>query len=75
MHSMGTVLKYDSKGNLIAKLSGKPPKLGTIVSDETGKRIGRVSDVIGNEKSPYLVIKTSRKDEISSIYMGEKEKK
>jgi len=74
MHRMGTVLQYDSKGNLVAELSGKLPKLGAIVLDDSGKRVGRVFDVIGNVRKPYLVIKTPRKDKIDAIYMEEKKK-
>lgn len=79
---MGTVLQYDSKGNLVAELDkdSKLPKLGTIALDGSGNRVGRVSDIIGNVNKPYLVVKTSRagntgkSGEISALYMGESKK-
>lgn len=74
MHRIGTVLQYDSKGNLVAELDGMLPKLGAIALDDTGARVGRVSDVIGNVKRPYIVVKTTRTDKISALYMGESEK-
>jgi len=70
-----TVLHYDSMGNLLARPGKQLPRLGSIVLDGKGKRVGRVTDIIGSTKSPYLVIKTSRKDKIGTVYIGGEKKK
>ena len=70
-----TILHYDSMGNLVAKSGKQIPRLGAIATDKDEKRVGRVTDIIGNIKSPYLVIKTSRKDKIDIIYIGGDKKK
>lgn len=52
-----SVLYSDPKGNLLVR--GKA-RLGAKVSDLEGERIGRVIDLIGNVKDPYMLISSKR---------------
>ncbi len=46
-------------------------KLGYIVVDMVKKRIGKVSDVIGNVKNPFIVVKPENKDLARSVSIDE----
>ena len=45
----------------------KTPGIGSLVSNSQKKVIGRISDIFGSTKSPYLSIKTSNKFEEANV--------
>ena len=49
----------------------KEVKLGYVVVDMVKKRVGRVSDVIGNVKSPFIVVKPESRDVAKSLSVDE----
>ncbi|MFH1786685.1 MAG: PRC-barrel domain-containing protein [archaeon] len=57
----------DERGCLIVRATGISPKIGMPVYGKDGKKAGTVIDVIGNIKSPYLVIKSSM--ELKEVYL------
>ena len=63
MHStksreIGEVMHLARSGRLIVKLNsaGRCVKPGELLVDGTGKRIGRVAELIGSAKSPYASV-------------------
>ncbi len=59
MKILGTISHVSNKGNIIAR-SKSTPALGLPVFTENKKRIGRVHDVFGPTKEPYITIKPNR---------------
>ncbi len=58
LRRLGYFLHKSPSGKLIVKMStSRLPKLGSKVFDSRGRYLGRVQDVIGPVKSPYLVVK------------------
>ena len=59
MKILGTVSHISNKGNIIAR-SNSTPALGLTVFTDDKKRIGKVHDVFGPTKEPYITIKPFR---------------
>lgn len=59
MKILGTISHISNKGNIIAR-SPQSPALGLPVFTEDKKRIGKVHDVFGPTKEPYVTIKPYR---------------
>ncbi len=58
MRRLGYFLHVSSSGRIIAKLTlPRPPRIGTKVFNSQGRFIGRITDVIGPVRAPYVVIK------------------
>ncbi len=53
----GKVFTISKQGRIIVKLEGPIPRLGLKVYDKNLRTIGFVVDVIGNVKSPYIVVR------------------
>ncbi len=65
MRRIAYYLHRSTSGKLIAKVLGsRPPRIGVRVYDSRGKLIGRVVDVIGPVRSPYIVIRPSNDVEL-----------
>ena len=81
MRARGKALHATSRGLVVR--ADQTPKVGQMAFDSKGKRVGRVFDVFGPVKSPYVVIKPasgfSRVEfeglVSSDIYMGERYEK
>ncbi|MCK9150949.1 H/ACA ribonucleoprotein complex subunit GAR1 [Methanobacterium alcaliphilum] len=59
MKILGTISHISNKGNIIAR-SSQSPALGLPVFTKDNKRIGKVHDVFGPTKKPYVTIKPFR---------------
>ena len=55
MKKLGKVSIIARNGNLLVQAS-KPERIGTPVVDQQIKRIGKIVDVIGPIKAPYIVV-------------------
>jgi RNA-binding protein len=61
LQRLGKVLHVTPSQNVVVK-ADKTPKIGSAVVDENLKVVGKVFDVIGPVRSPYVVIKTAIKE-------------
>lgn len=61
LQRLGKVLHVTPSQNVVVK-ADKTPKIGSAVVDENLKVVGKVFDVIGPLRSPYVVIKTAIKE-------------
>lgn len=66
---IGTISHITSTNKLIVP-SNKTPKIGSILVNSKNKPIGKVNDIFGSTKKPYISIKTSYK--FKNINPGEK---
>ncbi len=57
MKKLGKVSIIARNGNLLIK-SSKPQRIGTPVVDQQIKRLGKIVDVIGPIRAPYIVVNT-----------------
>lgn len=57
MKKLGKVAIIARNGNLLIK-SSKPQRIGTPVVDQQIKRLGKIVDVIGPVRAPYIVVNT-----------------
>ncbi len=58
---LGVVLHVSTSGNLIAR-ARVVPRIGAEVMDEHLKPVGRVFDIIGAVKSPYVAVRPAISD-------------
>lgn len=56
----GKVFTISKQGRIVVKLENSVPRLGAKVYDKDLRNLGVVVDVIGNVKSPYMVVKPFR---------------
>ncbi len=54
LQEAGTVLHLARSGRLILKTSNPPPREGSILVDEKGRRTCKVMEIIGPVSSPYI---------------------
>ncbi|MDR0900109.1 MAG: Gar1/Naf1 family protein [Methanobrevibacter sp.] len=59
MKFLGNISHLSNSGKLIAKSSQTPP-LGAFVFDKDKKKIGKIADVFGPTKEPYISINIFR---------------
>lgn len=57
---IGTISHITSTNKLIVP-SSKTPRIGSILVNDKNKPIGKVSDIFGSTKKPYISIKTNSK--------------
>ncbi len=57
MKKLGKVSVIARNGNLLVKTS-KPYRIGTPVVDQQIKRLGKIVDVIGPVRAPFIVVNT-----------------
>ncbi|MEM1569434.1 MAG: Gar1/Naf1 family protein [Candidatus Bathyarchaeia archaeon] len=67
LRAAGRVFTISKQGSIIVKLEGFVPRLGTKVYDKNLKPLGVVVDVIGNVKSPYMVVRPLESKESGKI--------
>lgn len=56
MEEIGEVLHLAKSGRLIVKLSSNKIKSGEVLSDDKGKRIGKIMEIFGPISSPYASV-------------------
>jgi RNA-binding protein len=61
MKELGTISHISNKGRLILR-SKETPAFGLVVFTEDKKRLGKISDVFGPTKKPYISIKVPAKN-------------
>lgn len=59
MVPLGKVVNVTRRGQAVAR-GGKDARVGTYVSDARGRDIGRVQDLIGPVREPYILIACGR---------------
>ncbi|GAB6054971.1 hypothetical protein HYG87_03725 [Methanobacterium alkalithermotolerans] len=59
MKILGNISHVSNKGNIIVR-SSQTPALGLPVFSENKKRVGKIHDVFGPTKEPYITIKPNR---------------
>ncbi|RAP43792.1 H/ACA ribonucleoprotein complex subunit GAR1 [uncultured Methanosphaera sp.] len=57
---IGTISHITSTNKIIVP-SKQTPRIGTTILNKKNKPIGKLSDIFGSTKKPYLSIKTSKK--------------
>lgn len=60
LKEIGTISHITSTNKLIVP-SKKTPRIGSIIINKHGKPVGKINDIFGSTKKPYLSIKTSKK--------------
>ena len=55
---IGTISHITSTNKLIVP-SNKTPRIGSILVNDKNKPVGKVSDIFGSTKKPYISIKTN----------------
>ena len=58
MELLGDILHFSKSGRLIVKIDNYKPfmKSGQNISDNQGKKIGKISEILGPVKSPYASV-------------------
>jgi len=56
---LGRIIHLNSNGNVIVK-ARNVPRMGDTVVDGDLKKIGRVFDIFGPVKSPYVTVKSAK---------------
>ncbi|MHA1906054.1 MAG: H/ACA ribonucleoprotein complex subunit GAR1 [Candidatus Thorarchaeota archaeon] len=71
MRRLGTVLKVTKGGSLIVQTDKSPP-IGAKVVDKKAQPIGKIQDVFGPVKSPYVAIRfRSKSFEEAKKFLGQ----
>lgn len=60
LKKIGTISHTTSTNKLIVP-SDKTPRIGSLVVNKNNKAIGKINDIIGSTKHPYISIKTNKK--------------
>lgn len=69
LKELGIISHITSTNKLIIQ-SNKTPKIGTTLVNNKRQAIGRINDIIGSTKKPYISVKTNHK--FKKINVGEK---
>ncbi|MCD7781644.1 MAG: Gar1/Naf1 family protein [Methanosphaera sp.] len=69
LREVGQISHISSTNKLIVPIK-QTQRLGATLVNKNNKPIGKVSDIFGSTKKPYLSIKTSKK--YKKIHVGEK---
>lgn len=59
MLPLGKVVNVTRRGQALARGTGKP-RLGARVADGRGREVGRVQDLIGPVREPYIIVAPQR---------------
>lgn len=68
LKKLGNIIHITSTNKLIVP-SQNPPRIGLLVVNKNNKAIGKINDIIGSTKNPYISIKTNKK--FNKINVGE----
>jgi len=69
LRRLGYFIHTTASGKMLVKLTvPRPPRIGSRVFDRNGKYVGRVVDVIGPIRSPYVLVKPARKEAVLEPY-------
>jgi rRNA processing protein Gar1 len=60
MHPIGSVLHISKNHTLVLQLDSENPGKDTSAYNESGQRIGVISEVFGPVKKPYITVKPGR---------------
>lgn len=60
LKKIGTISHITSTNKLIVP-SNKTPRIGSVIVNKQHKPIGKINDIFGPTKQPYISIKTSKK--------------
>ena len=60
LKKIGTISHITSTNKLIVP-SNKTPRIGSVIVNKQHKQIGKINDIFGPTKQPYISIKTSKK--------------
>lgn len=55
MSPLGKVVNVTRRGQVVARSPGKP-RLGARVTDHRGREVGKVADLIGPVREPYVLV-------------------
>lgn len=66
MRRLGTVLHISKRGSIIVQTDKTPP-MGAKVVDKKAQPIGKVQDVFGPVKAPYVAIRTRDKEKAQKL--------
>ncbi|AWX33165.1 H/ACA ribonucleoprotein complex subunit GAR1 [Methanosphaera sp. BMS] len=68
LKKIGNISHVTSTNKIIVP-SNKSPRIGLLVVNKNNKAIGKINDIIGSTKNPYVSIKTNKK--FHKINVGE----
>ena len=78
LKKIGTISHITSTNKLIVP-SNKTPRIGSVIVNKQQKPIGKINDILGPTKQPYISIKTSKKFKKSNtgeaVYLQPKNKR
>ncbi|MFW9917980.1 MAG: H/ACA ribonucleoprotein complex subunit GAR1 [Candidatus Thorarchaeota archaeon] len=66
MRRLGTVMHVTKRGAVIVQTDKSPP-MGAKVVDKRAQFIGKIQDVFGPVKSPYVAIRAKDKDTATKL--------
>lgn len=77
-NKLGIISHITSTNKLIVP-TNKTPRIGSVIINKDNKAIGKISDIFGSTKKPYLSIKTNPKFKKAkpgeSVYLSTNNKK
>jgi RNA-binding protein len=69
MKSLGSAISISASGKLVVR-SEKTPRMGSEVKDKEGRKIGKVVQIIGPVKKPFILIKPRGKSPEKHVGKG-----
>lgn len=66
MRRIGIVLHVSKRGSIIVQTDKTPP-MGAKVVDKKAQPVGKVQDVFGPVKNPYVAIRARRKEDAQKL--------
>lgn len=66
MKRLGTVLHVTKRGSVIVQTDKSPP-MGAKVIDKKAQFVGKIQDVFGPVKNPYVAIRPRDKDAVEKL--------
>jgi len=66
MRRLGTVMHVTKRGSIIVQTDKSPPIGGKVV-DKKAQFVGKIQDVFGPVKNPYVAIRVKDKDSVIKL--------
>ncbi len=66
MRRLGTVLHVTKRGSIIVQTDKSPP-MGAKIVDKKAQFVGKIQDVFGPVKSPYIAIRVKDKEAAAKL--------
>ena len=74
LKKIGTISHITSTNKLIVP-SNKTPRIGSVIVNKQHKPIGKINDIFGPTKQPYISIKFKKANTGEAVYLQPKNKR